>query len=202
MTNSSLQSRVVFLLWMFSALLLGEIGASFLMHGFEPVMLVFLALGIALSAWGQLQVRRWLAPLSKLNSVIVDVAHGRFNSRVVGIHGQEDEISALCWNVNDMLDQLNTFFREQETSFRANLDGKFYRQTLPGGMHGGFHKGLENQNVLLEGMTEQKMGAMRTHMLTRVQALNTDNLLKNLTSNQHPDQSAGADCGDRGVTRR
>lgn len=185
MMNSSLRSRIVLLLWMFTALLVVAIGTSFVLHGFEPVMLVFMALSIALSAWGQVQARRWLGPLAKLNSVIVDVAHGRFNNRVVGIHGQEDEISALCWNVNDMLDQLNTFFREQETSFRANLEGKFYRQSMNGGMRGGFNKGLENQNVLLEGMTAQKMGAMRTHMLSRTQSLNTENLLKNLTSNQH-----------------
>jgi predicted nucleic acid-binding Zn-ribbon protein len=51
-------------------------------------------------------------------------------------------------------------------------------------MHGGFTKGLRNQNVLLEGMAEQKIGAMRSQLLSRAHELNTTNLLKNLLSSQ------------------
>lgn len=192
MTNSSLQFKIVALLWVFSTLLAVTIGTSFVLHGFDPFMLTFMVLSLALSASGQVLARRWLAPLAKLNSVIVDVAHGRFNNRVVGLGAQKDEISALCWNVNDMLDQLNTFYREQETSFRANLAGKFYRRALGVGMHGGFKAGLETQNELLDSMASQKIGAMRTQMLTRVHTLNNGNLLSNLTSSQQ-DMAAIAD---------
>ncbi|MBI3480169.1 MAG: CZB domain-containing protein [Nitrosomonadales bacterium] len=184
MTNSSLQSRIAALLWGFSALLLVTICTSFVLHGFDAYMLTFMVLSVALSAWGQMLVRRWLAPLAKLNSVIADVSQGRFNNRVTGISEKKDEISLLCWNLNDMLDQLNTFFREQETSFRANLDGKFYRWAISGGMHGGFRKGMDNQNVLLGGMAGQRVGSMRNQLLSRIHTLNTDNLLKNLASNQ------------------
>ena len=184
MMNSSLQSRISALLWMFFALCVIAFVTSFALHGFEILITVFLLASIALCAWGQMQVRRWLAPLPKLNKVIVDVAQGQFNNRVTGIHGQEDEMSSLCWNVNDMLDQLNTFFREQDTSFRANLDGKYYRHGMSGGMHGSFSSGLEHQNILLEGMAAQNLGAMRTSMLSRAQSLNTENLLMNLTSNR------------------
>ena len=185
MTNSSLQSKLVALLWGFSALLVVTICTSFVLHGFDAYMLTFMVLSLALSAWGQVLARRWLAPLTKLNSVIVDVAQGKFNNRVTGISARKDEISLLCWNLNDMLDQLNTFFREQGTSFRANLDGKFYRSAISAGMHGGFRKGMDNQNVLLGIMAEQKSGAIRSQLLSRVHILNTDNLLKNLASNQN-----------------
>lgn len=83
-----------------------------------------------------------------------------------------------------MLDQLGAFFREQESSFRCNLAGHFSRTAMGVGMHGGFKKGLDNQNILLAGMAEQKTAAMRTKMLSRVHTLNTDNLLKNLSSSQ------------------
>lgn len=184
MTNSSLQFKVVALLWVFSTLLAVTIVTSFVLHGFDPFMLTFMVLSLALSAAGQVLTRRWLAPLAKLNAVIVDVAHGRFNSRVTGLGKHKDEISALCWNVNDMLDQLNTFFREQETSFRANLAGHFYRRAMGGGMHGGFKAGLETQNDLIDSMAAQKMEAMRTQMLSRAHTLNNGNLLSNLTSSQ------------------
>jgi methyl-accepting chemotaxis protein len=184
MTNWSLQSRFSALLWAFSFGTLVIILTSFARHGFDAFMITFLVVGIAVSAGGQWLTRRWLSPLKKVEEVVHAVAAGKFNSRVTGIGQARDEISLLCWDVNDMLDQLATFFREQETSFRANLAGNFERQAMSGGVHGGFKKGLTNQNILLEGMAEQKRSAMRTHMLSRAHHLNTENLLKNLVSNQ------------------
>jgi methyl-accepting chemotaxis protein len=182
MTNSSLLFKFSSLLWSFSFGILVIILTSFWLHGVDMFMLGFLSVGV--SAYGQWQARRWLAPVAKLKAVIDEVAQGKFNNRVTGIAEHRDEISLLCWSVNDMLDQLGTFFREQETSFRANLAGNFYRTAMSVGLHGGFKKGLTNQNILIAGMAEQKMAAMRTKMMTRVHTLNTDNLLKNLSSSQ------------------
>jgi len=185
MKNSSLQSRFAALLWSFSFGTLVIILTSFALHGVDAFMVVFLLVSIAVSAWGQWLARQWLAPVVKLSAVVADVTQGKFNSRVTGINTSKDEISLLCWSMNDMLDQLNTFFREQETSYRANFEGKFYRKALPCGMRGGFRKGLENQNILLDGMTAQKLGAMRSQLLSRAHELNTTNLLNNLVSNQN-----------------
>ncbi|MFA7398935.1 MAG: methyl-accepting chemotaxis protein [Sideroxydans sp.] len=184
MTNWSLQSRIATLLWAYSFGTLFTILASFYLHGFDAVMLVFLVVGVAVALWGQWQAKQWLSPLPKLAAVIHEVAEGKFNSRVTGIPDSQDEISLLCWDVNDMLDQLAAFFREQETSFRSNLHGDFSRNAMNSGMHGGFKKGLTNQNILLEGMTAQKRAAMRNRILSNAHSLNTDNLLKNLVSSQ------------------
>lgn len=184
MTNSSLQFKLSALLWSFSIGTFGVIVTSFAVHGFDVFLVAFLLVSVIVSAWGNRLVKQWLAPVAKLKKVIDEVAQGRFNSRVTGIAESRDEISLLCWSLNDMLDQLGAFFREQETSFRLNLEGKFYRQAISGGLHGGFKKGLTNQNVLLEAMAKQKIAAMRTQMLSRAHHLNTDNLLKNLVSNQ------------------
>lgn len=183
MMNLSLQSRFSALLWLFSVAILLTVLTTFALHGVDLVLLIFLTLGVMLSALGQYLVRRWLAPLAQLNAVITDVAQGRFNNRITGMSDQ-DEIGRLCWSVNDMLDQLGAFFREQETSFRANLNGNFNRVAMNGGMHGGFKKGLANQNILLEGMALQKKGAMRDNLLSKAHQLNTQNLLSNLASNQ------------------
>ncbi len=183
MMNLSLQSRFSVLLWSFSIVILATVLTSFTLHGVDAFMLVFLLAGAVVSGFGQWLVRRWLAPLAQLNAVISDVAQGRFNSRIVDV-ADTDEIGIVCWNVNDMLDQLGAFFREQETSFRANLAGNFNRVAMNGGMHGGFRKGLANQNILLEGMAGQKKGAMRDNLLSKAHHLNTLNLLNNLAFNQ------------------
>jgi len=184
MTNWSLQSRISALLWAFSFGTLLTILTSFYLHGFDAVMLIFLAVGVAVALWGQWEAKKWLSLLPKLEAVIHEVAEGKFNSRVTGISDSQDEISLLCWDINDMLDQLAAFFREQETSFRSNLHGDFSRNAMNSGMHGGFRKGLTNQNILLQGMTEQKRAAMRNRILSSAHSLNTENLLKNLLSSQ------------------
>jgi methyl-accepting chemotaxis protein len=184
MTNLSLQFRFSALLWSFSFGTLVIILTSFFLHGVDIFMLGFLAVGVAVSAWGQWLARKWLAPIGRLKFTVDEVAQGKFNSRVTGIAESHDEISMLCWSVNDMLDQLSVMFREQDSSFRANLNGNFYRTAISGGMHGELMKNLANLNILLKEMEKQKIGAMRTQMLSRAHSLNSDNLLKNLTSNQ------------------
>lgn len=185
MTNWSLQFKLSALLWAFSFGTLVIILTSFARHGFDAFMITFLVVGVAVSAWGQWLVRRWLSPLPKLETVVHEVAAGRFNTRVIGISESRDEISLLCWDVNDMLDQLATFFREQETTFRANLAGDFSRRVMDGGVHGDFKKGLSNHNILLEGLKQQQLTGLRNRMMSRAHGLNTDNLLQNLVSSQN-----------------
>jgi HAMP domain-containing protein len=89
MTNWSLQSRFSALLWGFSALILTTIVGAWLLHGFNWLLLGFLLLGVALSAWGQILVRGWLAPLGKLNEITTEISLGRFDKRVTGHRRQE-----------------------------------------------------------------------------------------------------------------
>ncbi|MBY0575583.1 MAG: CZB domain-containing protein [Gallionellaceae bacterium] len=184
MTNSSLQFRLSALLWSFSCGMFAIVLTGFALRGVDIFLLLFLAVSVAVSMWGQWLTKRWLAPLGKLKLAVDEVAQGKFNSRVTGIAESRDEISMLCWSVNDMLDQINVMFREQDSSFRANLKGNFYRTAISGGMHGELRKNLENLNVMLKAMEKQKTDAMRTQMLSRAHSLNSGNLLQNLTSNQ------------------
>lgn len=183
MTNSSIRSNIIRLLWVPPALMLAVLPAAFAMHLFTPAMIAFPLLAGIAAVFGAVLVKRWLDPLPKLDRLIAEVAQGRFNSRITGV-SDKNEIGRLCWDLNDMLDQLGAFFREQETTFRNNLEGKFYRHTMPVGLHGDFRKGLENQNVLLDGMAEQKKAAMMASLVSRAHHLNTSNLLRNLASSQ------------------
>ncbi len=183
MTNLSLQSRLSSLLWGFSALLFATILAAWLLHGFEWSMLVFLLIGMALSAWGQLKTRSWLAPIAKLNDIATKVSRGDFSHRVTDI-SDNNEIGGLCWHVNDMLDQLETYFREEATAFRLHIDGQYFRKAIPQGLRGSFKKGLESNNVLLDSIAAQQRGQMRDGLISKLHHLNTTNLLANLASNQ------------------
>ncbi|OYY92410.1 MAG: chemotaxis protein [Hydrogenophilales bacterium 28-61-23] len=183
MTNWSLQSKLSALLWAFSLLVLATIVGAWMLHGFDWVLLTFLLAGIALSAWGQIRSRSWLAPIAKLDEITTEISLGRFGNRITGI-SDTNEIGRLCWHMNDMLDQLETYFREEATAFRLHVDGKYHRKAFPDGLHGGFKKGLESNNILLDGMAEQQRGQMRNMLISKVHHLNTSNLLSNLASSQ------------------
>jgi len=183
MTNWSLQSKLTALLWAFSGLVLATIAGASSLFGFSWTMLAFLAIGVALSVYGQIKARQWLAPIGRLDELTQAVTNGRFGGRITGV-SDATELGRLCWRMNDMLDQLETYFREESTTFRQHLDGKFFRKSLPSGMHGGFKKGLENHNILLDTMADQTQTQMRNMLISRVHKLNTSNLLDNLASNQ------------------
>ncbi len=152
--------------------------------GLDPVVLGLLltSMGIALALL--LKMRQWLAPLPELQRTLADISAGKFRTRITRIP-RNTEIGQLCWHVNDLLDQLEIFMREQSTTFRHFVDGKYYRKALPLGLHGGFARGLDNQNVLLDGMASNNREQMKNMLLSMVQGVNTSNLLDNLGSSQH-----------------
>jgi methyl-accepting chemotaxis protein len=183
MRNLSFPSKLTFFAGLFVALFVVDFAVETVLLGFHWNGLVFLLLAVSIGAWMGALGRQAFAPLAQLTEVIQDISQGRFGRRVTGID-EGNEIGRLCWQVNDMLDQLEAFTREQSTTFRHHLDGKFFRKAVPAGMHGGFRKGLENQNVLLDSLAANTQQHMRNLLLSMVHGLNTKNLLVNLASNQ------------------
>lgn len=139
MTNLSLRMRFILFATAFNVLLAASIIVQLAMHGFEWLLLGLLFVGFIISALLQVMSRKWLAPLDKLGNAMQEVSAGRFQHRITHID-TSTELGRLCWNLNDMLDQLETFNREQTTTFQHHLDGHFYRKTMPVGLHGGFRK--------------------------------------------------------------
>ncbi|MEW5771759.1 MAG: methyl-accepting chemotaxis protein [Pseudomonadota bacterium] len=178
-----LRSRFILYATAFNVLLAINIVLHIVLHGFEWLPVGLLAIGFLISASLQVMTRKWLAPLADLSEVLQEVSSGRFKRRIVNID-DSTEIGQLCWHLNDMLDQLETFNREQSTTFRQHVDGKFYRKAMPMGLHGGFGRGLEHQNVLLDNMAANTQQQMKNLLLSMVQGLNSSNLLQNLASSQ------------------
>lgn len=65
--------------------------------------------------------------LGKVRVVAHDVAHGKFSSRLTHIP-QSSEFGGLCWDMNDMLDQVETCFRDQATALQYAAEGKYFRR--------------------------------------------------------------------------
>ncbi|MBU0753256.1 MAG: CZB domain-containing protein [Gammaproteobacteria bacterium] len=183
MNALSLETRYKAFATGFNILLLAGIVINISMYGFHWLPFIVLILGFALASWMQVMTRRSFAPLARMTTVAAEVSQGRFDSRITGVDA-DSEIGRLCWNMNDMLDQLESYFREVATAFRYTSDGKFFRQTLPAGLHGAFRGSLENVNVSLDAMASNGREQMKNLLISMVQGLNSRSLLTNLASTQ------------------
>lgn len=181
MMNLSLPSKLKLPPLLFAGLLvLATLGAWLQMPWLSVVAL---AAGLTLSVLQWRQSSAMLATLEQLRDISNDVGRGFFERRFTNIVNN-DRLGELCWNINDMLDQLETFFREVDSSFKAASDERYYRKAMPVGLHGSFRTTLENINVSLGAMKESAYHAMRNVMTSRLSDLNNRNLLNNLVTNQ------------------
>jgi len=183
MNNSSLRSRFSRLCWGQSALLLLTVLTLGFLGDFHPAMLLFLALGVVFSFFGQRAIVRTLAPLNVAVDLAGKVSDGDFRSRITGVR-DGDEIGRLAWALNDMLDQLEAYFREAESSMRAQMDGRYERIAQGQGLHGGFRKAVDGHNALLANMAGFTRSQMKNMVLAGASQLNSSNLIDNMTGAQ------------------
>ena len=183
MNNSSLHSKFSALCWAQSGLLFVALLTMGALRGFHPGLALFLAVGIGLAFWGQRHLRNLLAPVQPACELAEKISAGDFSSRITGV-AADNEIGRLIWAMNDMLDQLEAYFREAENSFRAQMDGRHERVAQTQGLHGGFKLAADAHNTLLASMAGHARSQMKNMLLTRAGQLNATNLIDNLTGAQ------------------
>jgi methyl-accepting chemotaxis protein len=183
MNNSSLHSKFSVLCWAQTGLLVVALLMMGALQGFHYGLAVFLVIGIALAFWGQGRLRFLLSPLRPACELAEKISSGDFSSRITGV-AEDSEIGRLIWAMNDMLDQLEAYFREAENSFRAQMDGRYERVAQTQGLHGGFRLAADAHNTLLASMAGHTRSQMKNMLLTRAGQLNATNLIDNLTSTQ------------------
>jgi len=183
MSNSSLHSRLSLLCWAQTVLLLATLLTAFAYMGFHPGLVVFLFLGVVLSFWGQRRLRQAFEPVQQAVDLAEKIGQGNFCCRITGVP-DNDEIGRLIWALNDMLDQLEAYFREAESSFRAQMDGRYERTAQAAGLHGRFREAAESHNTLLASMSGHTRAQMKNMLLTSAGNLNASNLVGNLMGTQ------------------
>jgi methyl-accepting chemotaxis protein len=75
--------------------------------------------------------------INRIKEVIKKAANGDFNDRITNIP-EDDPLSELAWDVNDLLDQLEAFERDIKESIKAAENGIDYRDIAPQGYKGRF----------------------------------------------------------------
>jgi methyl-accepting chemotaxis protein len=186
MKNLSLASRVKTRAIINVALLASILTVEVWRHGINLPMMSLCLLAIAFGFWSYKTLactNSTNSCIQKIHRVATQVAAGNFGERVTNI-SRTDEIGQVAWAVNDMLDQLETYFREVNTSFSYVSQGKTFRKPVTTGLHGGFVTSLQQVTKAMQAIVENQLHAKRTAVLSELGQLNATNLLGNLRQNQ------------------
>ena len=89
---------------------------------------------------------------SSITKVVVDAANGKLEGRITHIPNDNSEISTLAWAINDLLDQVEAFMREAQSSIELAAHGKTYRIACEAGMHGIFRYVAHQLNTAISSI--------------------------------------------------
>ncbi len=178
-----LQTRynlIIALLVLYSLLIagLGALGIDPLWQG----VVALAALATGLLAWWVMRMP--FRVINNIRTLLGEMRQGRYTSRITRVPWM-GEAGHLAWDLNEVLDQLETFFREVCTSFELVSQGRFYRRTLPQGLPGHMARTLERINESLEAMAQNALYIRENEMASQLQQLNTSQIMNNLTLTQN-----------------
>jgi len=183
MKNLSLASKFKAMAYINNVLLLIVVGILFWQVGLDWIVVAIAVFSIVYGIFSVRGITNLLAPLKKISDVADEVSAGHFDKRVTHIE-HEDEIGSLSWKINDMLDQLEAYFREVSTSFSYASEGKFFRQAYPQGLHGTFVTSLNNINISIDAMQSTQQFLLKNQLVSDLSQLSSTNLLIDLRLNQ------------------
>ncbi|OQW87796.1 MAG: hypothetical protein BWK72_10780 [Rhodoferax ferrireducens] len=96
-----------------------------------------------------------------IRALAQEVSQGRLSQRVTDIP-EKGLLHDVCWDFNDMLDQLETCFREQATALQYASRAQYFRPAQADGLRGSFHAALECTNASLRTLADNAATEQRT----------------------------------------
>ena len=180
MSNSSSRSESGGFVWLMGLLLVAGAALQSWHEGWSALALIWLLPALlCLVAW-QASLQRQQRYVLEIQAIAQEVAHGKFERRLHKIPAR-GLFHDVCWDFNDMLDQLEACFREQATALQYASQGEYFRLAQSTGLRGSFHKSLEQTNQSLRTMAdtaqaEQKAVAAKLVAQEKERALANENL--------------------------
>lgn len=145
------------------------------------VVIPLLTIGFSAYAWRCFD--RPLRTLAQMEEVILSCRRGDLHQRITSTKGL-GEVGKVAWELNELLDTVETYFKEINTCFAAVARGEFHRHALEKGLPGDFATSLVAVNRAIGTMEENARYVVRNRLGSQLHALNTVNLLTNLKGNQ------------------
>ncbi|MCU7795661.1 MAG: CZB domain-containing protein [Candidatus Thiodiazotropha sp. (ex Myrtea spinifera)] len=178
-----LATRLQIYVVVFVLLNLFSILSVLIIDGYRHWFWLFPILAIGVAAIISYRMKMPFLVMRRIDQVLQEMLQGQFTSRITEVPWM-GEAGHVAWNLNETLDQLETFFREVKTSFECVSQGQYYRRTLPAGLHGELEKTLTRINESLKAMADNAIFINRNEMAAKLQELNTNQTMSNLLLSQ------------------
>ncbi len=156
MNNSSSPSESMGFAVGLGLLLVVGAGLQWWQAGFSVLTLLWLVASMVLLVLWASKAQRQARYLGEIQDMAQDVAHGKFGRRITNVP-TSGVFHQLCWDMNDMLDQLEACFREQATALHYASAGQYFRLAQPVGLRGTFAESLSRTNQSLKNLEEKAL---------------------------------------------
>lgn len=184
MKRSYLATRLQVNLLLFVLLNAITLLAAFAAAGYRHWIWVFPLSAMGLALLVNQRMKMPFHVMKRTEQVLEEMLEGQFTSRLTQVPWV-GETGHIAWDLNETLDQLETFFREVKTNFELVSQGRYYRRTLPEGLRGELQKTLARINSSLDAMAGNAIYIKRNEMAAQLQALNTSQTMSNLLLSQN-----------------
>ncbi|WP_283175207.1 methyl-accepting chemotaxis protein [Parathalassolituus penaei] len=120
----------------------------------------------------------------QLERVLGEAVAGNLQPRLTGV-SEDSNIGILARRVNSFLDQVETYIREVEASFREASSNNYYRKPLSQGLRGQLKESLDKIATSLQSMEHAHFLQHCQELESNISHTKTLSLITNLNRNQH-----------------
>jgi len=152
-------------------------------YGLSWIILIQCIALILISLFINSTTKRNLQVMHRIQDVLLKTNEGEFYHRITNPKGL-GELGKVAWELNEMLDIIESYFKEVNTSFAHAADNNFDRYILADGFPGLLKQSAKNINHALHLMAENEALMTKNKLSAGLHGINTLNLLDNLKSNQ------------------
>lgn len=126
---------------------------------------------------------RLVETLRRLEFTISVCSKGELHHRVTNTKGL-GELGIVAWELNDLLDRIEAYFKELDTCFSYIAKGDFHRTPLGAGLPGNMRHSLDKVDQSIKAMKSNETLINRNQLFSKLHGLNTENLISNLKEAQ------------------
>jgi len=107
----------------------------------------------------------------EIDSVLKEASQGNLEGRITHID-MSDPLCDTAWGINDLLDQLEAYMRDANSSVEAAGQGKSHRKMYPAGLKGLFNSSSKNISKGVEGIIVADKEKLRAELSSKFGKLN------------------------------
>ncbi len=174
MINSSYLSKLQTIGYSFFVLFIVGYFFKLMFDGFSAIdtalLVIYSSIGVLFNSYILGLKKCMLKSITVLNEAV----NGNLESRAVEI-SDNGQAGQICHQVNNLIDQMETFMREMRTSINYASENEFFRKFNTLGLNPAFAFAGNTINVSIDAMKANYMGQLRVELNADLSVINKNN---------------------------